>query len=184
LQGDFIMPSVYALGDPRTSEIRYIGIAEDAYQRYASHLNNPRTNSMNLWIKELKNAGLAPILTVIESNVDKRVIFNRETHWIRHHLALGANLINIVVETSAIASSNEPFNVPIRTTRVRLNIKEIAQQKNISLRRLAIYSGIDINRVRTLIREPFSNATTDTLGKLANVLGVDASELIKSVEDE
>jgi hypothetical protein len=29
------MPSVYALGDPRTGEIRYIGIAQNVYRRFA-----------------------------------------------------------------------------------------------------------------------------------------------------
>lgn len=42
------MPSVYALGDPRTGKIRYIGIAQDVYRRYAQHLNHPHHNDVLL----------------------------------------------------------------------------------------------------------------------------------------
>ena len=67
---------------------------------------------------------------------------------------------------------------------IRLKIKEIAQQKGMSRRRLSLRSGVDINTVRKLFQYPFSNVTTETLDKFAKVLGVDASELIESVPDE
>lgn len=67
---------------------------------------------------------------------------------------------------------------------IRLKIKEIAQQKGMSQRRLSLRSGVDINTVRKLFQYPFSNVTTETLDKFAKVLGVDASELIESVPDE
>ncbi len=57
---------------------------------------------------------------------------------------------------------------------IRLKIKEIAQQKGMSQRRLSLRSGVDINTVRKLIQYPFSNVTTETLDKFAKVLGVDA----------
>ncbi len=48
--------------------------------------------------------------------------------------------------------------------RVRLKVKEIAATKGISQR--------------------YTNVTIETLGRIAKVLGVDASELIESVEDD
>jgi transcriptional regulator with XRE-family HTH domain len=69
------------------------------------------------------------------------------------------------------------------TMRARLKIKEIAQEKGVSLRKLANRSEVDINRIRDLMRDPYLNATTYTLQKLATVLGVDVSELIESVPD-
>jgi transcriptional regulator with XRE-family HTH domain len=67
--------------------------------------------------------------------------------------------------------------------KARLKIKEIAQEKKMSLRQLAKRSEVDINRVRDLMRNPYLNVTTITLQKLADVLGVDVSELIESVPD-
>jgi transcriptional regulator with XRE-family HTH domain len=66
---------------------------------------------------------------------------------------------------------------------VRLKVKEVAQSKGISQRRLSLRSGVDINTVRRIFQHPTSIVTTETLNKLANVLGVDASELIESIPD-
>lgn len=68
--------------------------------------------------------------------------------------------------------------------RVRLKIKEIAVEKKMSQRQLALRSGVDVNRVRWLFHHPFTIVTTETLGKLATVLEVDVSALIESVPDE
>ena len=66
---------------------------------------------------------------------------------------------------------------------VRLKIREAAEAKNMSQRQLSLRSGVDINTVRRIYRQPYSIVTTETLDKLAKVLGVDASELIESVPD-
>jgi DNA-binding Xre family transcriptional regulator len=65
---------------------------------------------------------------------------------------------------------------------VRLKVKEIAQKKGISQRQLSLRSGMTIKNIQKIYRYPFSTVTTETLDKLARVLGVDASELIESVE--
>lgn len=67
--------------------------------------------------------------------------------------------------------------------RVRLKIKEVAQKQQMSQYKLAKLSGVDENRLRTLYRNPYSIVTTETLGKLAAALNVDASELIENVPD-
>jgi DNA-binding Xre family transcriptional regulator len=67
---------------------------------------------------------------------------------------------------------------------VRLKVKEVATQKSMSQRQLSLRSGITIKNIQKIYRRPYSVVTTETLDKLARVLGVDASELIESVEDE
>lgn len=66
---------------------------------------------------------------------------------------------------------------------VRLKIKEIAEQQGISQRQMSLRSGVDINTVRRIFHNPTTIVTTETLGKLARVLGVDVSALIESVSD-
>jgi DNA-binding Xre family transcriptional regulator len=66
---------------------------------------------------------------------------------------------------------------------VRLKVREVAARKGISQRQLSIRSGITIKNIQRIFRKPDSNVTTETLDKLAKVLGVDASELIESVEE-
>ena len=50
---------------------------------------------------------------------------------------------------------------------VRLKVKEVAQQKGISQRQLYLRSGVDINIIRRVYRNPGANITIETLGKLA-----------------
>jgi transcriptional regulator with XRE-family HTH domain len=66
---------------------------------------------------------------------------------------------------------------------IYLRIKEIAEEKGISQRQLSLRSGVDLNTVRKIFRNPYSIVTTETLDKISKVLKIDASHLIKSVED-
>ena len=67
---------------------------------------------------------------------------------------------------------------------VRLKVKEVAVAKGISQRRLSLRSGIDINTIRKIFQHPTTaNPTVDTLGKIADILGVDVSDLLESVDD-
>lgn len=67
---------------------------------------------------------------------------------------------------------------------VRLKVKEAAIAKGVSQRRLSLRSGIDINTIRKIFQHPTTaNPTVETLGKIADTLGVDVSELVESVSD-
>jgi len=67
---------------------------------------------------------------------------------------------------------------------IRLKVKELAAARGLSQRQLSLRSGIDINNMRRILNNPYAIVNTETLDKLAKVLGVDASELIESVADE
>jgi DNA-binding Xre family transcriptional regulator len=67
---------------------------------------------------------------------------------------------------------------------IRLRVKEVAEARKVSQRKLSLRSGVDINTVRKIYRYPYSVVTTETLDKLAKVLQVNASELIDSVPDD
>jgi transcriptional regulator with XRE-family HTH domain len=67
---------------------------------------------------------------------------------------------------------------------VRLKVREIAEARGMSQRRLSRLSGVDMRNVQKIFHRPYSIVTTETLDKLATALGVDASELIESVPPE
>ena len=67
---------------------------------------------------------------------------------------------------------------------IRLKIREVANEKKISMRKLSKSADIAYNTLRTIYRDPYRQITTGTLDRLAKALGVDASELIESVPDE
>jgi len=66
------MAEIYALLDPETREIRYIGKAKSAKRRYAQHLRDARRlmRPVNCWVLSLLNAESVPELTVLATCSD------------------------------------------------------------------------------------------------------------------
>lgn len=65
---------------------------------------------------------------------------------------------------------------------VRFKVKQVAKAHGYSQYRLQKESKIDIRILRRIFRnEPDTSVTTDTLDRIATVLGVDISELVESV---
>lgn len=67
---------------------------------------------------------------------------------------------------------------------IRLKVKEIAQAKGISQRRLFLRSEVDIRTIQKIWKDPFTNITVQTLAKLAKGLGVASADLIEDVEEQ
>lgn len=88
---------VYALGDPRTQQIHYIGVTKNVYRRYAQHLNDEiyANDGKNAWMEGIKKAGTVPTLAILESNVAGSKAREREQYWIQYYLDQGAPLSNI-----------------------------------------------------------------------------------------
>lgn len=60
------MIDIYALTDPMTREIRYIGKANDAQKRFRKHLAEKRRNTpVYCWIRSLRERGFIPGLQII-----------------------------------------------------------------------------------------------------------------------
>src|SRR5260221_8710574 len=98
------MYTVYALGDPRTGTVRYIGIILNLHKRYAQHLLYPHKaegEEKNTWLEELEEQGLLPTLTVLESGLSKETIYKREAYWIIHYVQSGIPLTNVFHATYA-----------------------------------------------------------------------------------
>lgn len=108
-----LQPSVYALSDPRTNEIRYIGSSTNVYGRYAQHVYAYQSSANPVkrgWIKELLDLDMMPTLTIIESNTDEGLIKERENYWIQHCLSEGASLINCVGVPRFYPSKGDPLS--------------------------------------------------------------------------
>jgi DNA-binding Xre family transcriptional regulator len=61
---------------------------------------------------------------------------------------------------------------------VRLRVREVAEEKGISMNKLSRISDISLRTVRKMYRDPYYSATTTTLEKLANALSVKVTNLI------
>jgi hypothetical protein len=82
---------IYALVDPRSDCIRYIGQAKNAENRLLGHLNDPARTRKNNWIRQLLKLGLKPIMEILEETSDPD---RDECFWIASLRAAGANILN------------------------------------------------------------------------------------------
>lgn len=89
---------IYAMCDPRTNEIRYIGKTSCSLrQRLCGHLDDSKpTRKKVQWINELRAHGLRPEICLIETLVDCMVEewMEAECFWIASLKFLGAKLTN------------------------------------------------------------------------------------------
>jgi DNA-binding Xre family transcriptional regulator len=66
---------------------------------------------------------------------------------------------------------------------VRLRVKEIAQQKGMSMGKLSRLADVSYKTVKRVYDDPHYGVTVNTLGRLAKALGVPTADLIEDVPD-
>jgi DNA-binding CsgD family transcriptional regulator len=87
---------IYALHDPRSGELRYVGASVNPQHRLTLHLcpsQRARSGEQGAWITELVSQNLKPSISIIEKS-DSSNWRVRERFWIAQHRASGARLTN------------------------------------------------------------------------------------------
>jgi len=64
---------------------------------------------------------------------------------------------------------------------LRLRVKEVAQEKGMSMNKLSQRSEVSYHIIRDIYRDPFKTINTDTLNRLATALEVPVTEIIEDV---
>lgn len=89
--------TIYALADPRTGEVRYVGKAVDPVRRLQQHLTRFQLTTYrsqkNSWLLSLLDAGVTPTLHVLEL-VDHQDANAAEIRWIAKAIEMGGRLTN------------------------------------------------------------------------------------------
>ena len=86
---------IYALSDPRTGEIRYIGKANDSAARLKDHLREKRLRTpLYAWIAKLRREGVTPAMDV-QCICDTEVWQEHERAVIAQGRADGLRLLNV-----------------------------------------------------------------------------------------
>jgi transcriptional regulator with XRE-family HTH domain len=68
--------------------------------------------------------------------------------------------------------------------KVRVRLKEVAEEKGLSMTKISHRSEVAYGTIRRLVRDPYAEVTLSTLRRLADVLGVSTCELIEDVPDD
>ena len=88
---------IYTLSDPRTGELRYVGMTAKPSRRRYQHTQlwyqGGRKNHLANWLRLLISEGLVPDFSVIEEVADG-AWQESERRWIQHYLEEGCDLVN------------------------------------------------------------------------------------------
>jgi len=89
------MPFIYALCDPDSNKIRYIGSTVNPVSRYRNHISPLGGSSpKSRWIQKLAAGHKIPRLLLIEE-VDNDDLFRAERGWIFEAELAGLDLLNV-----------------------------------------------------------------------------------------
>jgi group I intron endonuclease len=92
-------PGIYALQDPRTHEVRYVGLGSNWKKRSSTHLQNWCLNNdypVYRWIKKLFRLGLKPYIICVQEfgDISFQDLKEAEKYWIRYFKSNGSHLLN------------------------------------------------------------------------------------------
>lgn len=156
---------IYALHHPYTLEIRYIGKANDAKKRLASHLRDARRRDTPVyrWIRKLVAQGKTPIVSILEvcddktwKSVEIRLISQHDSKRLLN-VAIGGDEPFCSKEQRAINGRNTARS--IHDNPMQKKIWKLKQMFGIELSRLKKIGDFDTYNhiVRRLKGEPGSN---------------------------
>lgn len=84
---------VYALVDPFSNEVRYVGKADSPEKRFRDHLIDTHNKVKYAWIEQIHAQGASPKMLILEK-VKECLALERELWWIQHYEKLGCQLTN------------------------------------------------------------------------------------------
>jgi hypothetical protein len=67
---------------------------------------------------------------------------------------------------------------------LRLRVKEIAQEKQLSMNMLSHRSEVAYNIIKDCYRNPYRVINSETINKIAKGLGVSATDILENVSEE
>lgn len=107
------MAYIYALCDPETQEVRYIGKTVSLDLRMKNHRNDKTHTRKARWLRSLAAKGLEPEVTLL-ADVPDAEWQEAEQYWIAHFRKLGADLTNHT-------DGGEGLHNPNQETRTRIS---------------------------------------------------------------
>lgn len=132
------MNLIYALQDPRSKEIRYIGKSTKGLKRpnyhllpcYYAHKKHDKT-PLYLWIRKLKRLNLTPIILVLQQIDTPENLSVAELYWINYFKTIGSPLTN-VLDSSSMGNLGFRFSKEqrLKMSKTRKGIKRTDSWKN------------------------------------------------------
>ncbi len=186
------MRTIYALSDPRTLWVRYVGVTSAGDRavesRITQHVAEARSDSAgstakSAWLRDLLVQGLRPVGTVLEvigGGVAEASFAERK--WIAALLAAGAALVNAT--SGGLGEARAPVAVVSDRSGTIERLRSARMAKGLSARRLSLLAGLTPSHVATIEARTGSSPEARTLAAIAKVLGVSVDWLVTGAGDE
>ena len=100
------MAIIYALCDPITEDVRYVGKAICLSARLKSHKNEKRDTRKCRWLESLWKQGLSPIVKELETVTNEKWE-EAEIRWIAFYRELGCDLCNHTTGGEGLSNASE-----------------------------------------------------------------------------
>lgn len=185
---------IYGLRCPKTDDYRYIGKSSSGINRAKSHLTYSHNESVNHWVLELREEGLAPLVDVIEECQESELVI-KEHFWIQYYQRVGCVLFNhIKYKGKAIEGLEKEvdkeesrLNDKISLVRNLINgmscisefIKYRRKQLNISQQELADLAKISRVTIHNMENKD-KNSTISNIETVLDILGCELMPLVKT----
>lgn len=161
---------VYALKDPQTDEVRYVGKSVNPSNRLYSHRSRSAASAVGKWVASLL---ATPVLDILASAPSEREALALEVEWVTRLRESGCDLLN----------SAPPGREQGRRGRRRffgLGERVAARRRELGLTQteLASRTGVEQARVCRIEHGSRDQVTAETAVVLARALGVDVDWLV------
>lgn len=179
--------TIYALADPHTGEVRYVGKAIDVNRRLQQHLTRFQLNNYkshkNSWLKSLLDAGHKPTLHVLEL-VDSADANAAEIRWIAKATAMGARLTNGTAGGDGGAVTDPAAKARVRAAHLGIPLSEETKKK-MSVAAKARMTPAELERLRSIatVLPPVHHGEKNPRTKLSDAQVRHLRELAAAGED-
>jgi hypothetical protein len=186
----FKKSGVYALIDPESQLVRYVGRSINISNRFNNHKTSKTNLPVSKWCRKLKSKSLSPEIMVLEYHEKPEEI---EAKWIAHYRDIGQADLNLHDGTNTIPFNgggrcDEVWSVKGLTPPFSLMIRTLWKyQKNLGAKKVTSHwksewerasSEIDRIHVQSMCYQVVQNLGTDDLKILAEKWAIKAVEQI------
>lgn len=162
---------IYALIDPVTDRIRYIGKTDNPKRRFREHCKDKSRVHRSAWIKGLTSKGLEPIMEILETLPDDADWQYAERGWISFTKRIGCDLTNKTDGGEGVVNMSPESREKMRSTWIGRKHKPESIEKMISTKK-GMYDQIFTQEYREKMSKAmkgrvFSDATKQKMSESA-----------------
>lgn len=172
---------IYALRDPRTNSVCYIGQSQNPQVRLHFHKQVQDGTPKSLWLQEVVTQGYEPMIEILEV-IDDNSASIRERYWIEEMLSKGEPLTNVCHASRHTAKSNNVSNmtgIKVMGKRV-LERRQLAGLTSVALANLTGTSAAQISRVE---RNQRLGVSAVLIGSIAQATSTNVEYLLGMTDD-